>query len=146
MAISRKLKAFLAAYEECGCITRAAAAVGIDRSLHYQAKEKEPEYAVAFHLADTRWFDKLEGSARRWAAEGVEETIFRTVRKVDADGNETVERVQVGTKLRIPQTLIIKLLEAGNPEKYRNRQEITGADGKPLAADVTVRFIKASGS
>jgi hypothetical protein len=142
MAISRKLQAFLGAYEECGCIIRAAQAVGIDRSLHYRAMDLEPDYPAAFKAADKHWFDKLEGAARHWASEGVEEAIFRTVKKVDEDGNETVERVQIGTKLRIPQTLIVKLLEAGNPAKYRpsSTVEHTGADGRPIELQVT--FVK----
>lgn len=134
--ISRRMQAFLAAFEECGCITRAAKAVDIRRERHYQSMASA-EYREAFDQAEKRWFDKLEGAARQWASEGVEEAIFRTVKKVDAEGNETLERVQVGTKLRIPQSLVIKMLEAAKPDRYRTHQTIDVNDTRTGIASLS---------
>ena len=68
-ALQSKKGAFLAAYRECGNISGAAKACGMDRSRHY-AWLKNTEYAEAFIHARDDAIDELEEVARARAKKG----------------------------------------------------------------------------
>lgn len=97
-------RAFLAAYRRLGCIARAAAACGIDRTLHYRWLKHE-KYAAAFATAQEHFADALEGEAARRSFEGVLTPIFYQGEPVGA------ERV-------FSDGLTMFLLRGMKPEKY----------------------------
>lgn len=66
-----KKTAFLKAYVLCADLTRAAAAVKMDRSNHYDWLKSDPEYPARYEQARREAGDTLEGSAARWALVGV---------------------------------------------------------------------------
>lgn len=118
--ISKK-KAFLAAFAECGNITRAAEIVKMDRRLHYGWLEKDPAYAAAFTDAEEHAADRLEQEARRRAVEGTLKPVF-------------YQGEQCGVIREYSDTLLIVLLKGVRPEKYKERisAEHTGKDGGPI--------------
>ena len=115
-----KRSSFLAAYAELGNITRAAQAAGIPRTKHYTWL-KDPAYAKSFLEAEEIAIERLESEARRRAVEGTEKPVF-------------YKGEECGTIREYSDTLLIFLLNAARPEKYKklNRHEIVGANGGPV--------------
>ena len=132
-----KKAAFLAAYAELGNITRAALAAKVARTKHY-AWLKDPTYAQAFAEAEEIAVEKLEIEARRRAVEGLKRKKFDRLGLPVMDP-ETGEQY---FEHEYSDTLLIFLLKAARPEKYKDRvsQEHTGPGGGPIE----VRFIKPS--
>jgi hypothetical protein len=116
-------KRFLVEFGEVGVITRAADAVGIDRNTVYYWQEHDDGFAQAFRQAEIRSTEVLETEARRRAVEGVE----KQRRVYDNRGNLVDEYVETSYS----DTLLIFLLKARAPEKYRDRHDITSG-GQPL--------------
>lgn len=129
---------FLKALAETGNVSAAARKAAIHRDTAYAARPDplaevaDPE-AIAFGKA---WdaaievaIDALEEEARRRAVEGTLEPVG------------WYRGVQGGTVRRYSDTLLIVLLKAHRPEKYRElvRAEHTGAGGAPL---VPIAFIE----
>lgn len=73
--IHPKKRAFLAAYAECGTVTRAAEIAGIERNTHYVWLKDDPDYAKACEAAYEQAAERLEQEARRRAVEGVEKPV-----------------------------------------------------------------------
>lgn len=113
--------AFLAALAETGNITRSAEAIGSGRQTVYDWRERDPEFAEAWDRAVKIAGYGLEDEARRRAEEGVEKPVFH-------------KGEVCGTVREYSDTLLIFLLKAHNPEKYREntRMELTGANGGPV--------------
>lgn len=119
--LRHKMRAFLAAYAECGNITKAAESTGIARQTHYDWLRDDPEYPTLFKEADEQAGDRLEQEARRRAVEGVSEPVF-------------YQGKQCGTIQRYSDTLLMFLLKGVRPDKYREniKQEVSGPGGTPL--------------
>lgn len=124
-----KKAAFLTAYVQTATISHAAKAAGIDRTTHYRWLENDAEYAKAFDAAHSDAVERLEAEAVRRAADGVDEPVF-------------YKGEPVGYVRKYSDTLLIFLLKAANPEKYRERisAELTGKDGTPLAINIAGRL------
>lgn len=129
-----KVTAFLAALAETGNVTRSAAAVGASRSIIYDWRERDPDFAVAWDRAIKTSVLGLEDEARRRAEEGVDEPVF-------------YQGDKCGTVRKYSDTLLIFLLKAHNPEKYRenSRLELTGAHGGPVQMTDTERAARLAG-
>ncbi|MCH7474353.1 MAG: hypothetical protein IIA27_06745 [Gemmatimonadetes bacterium] len=87
---------------------------GVGRSSHYRWLEKDPEYREAFELAKEDAADILEAEAYRRAVEGVEKPVGWYKGKPG------------GTVREYSDILLIFLLKALRPEKYRERVEMHG--------------------
>lgn len=130
---------FLAALAKTGNKTQAAAAARINRTtplawfaLHPELTELKREWDEAVAAAIDSSMDLLEKEARRRAETGVLEPVFQGGKRV-------------GTIRRYSDTLLIFLLNGGRPEKYRQRHELTGKDGAPLAPPVLTVVVKRAG-
>jgi hypothetical protein len=122
----RLKKRFIASFRVTGNITESCQAVGIgSRTTIYNWQEHDAEFAGAFREAEIQSTELLEAEARRRASTGVDEPIYH-------------QGVPVGTITKYSDTLLIFLLKARAPEKYRERVQMqhADADGKrlPLAA------------
>lgn len=115
--------AFLKVIAEKGNLTVAAEVVGVDRTNHYYWLRSDPEYRAAFEDAKASATERLEAEAWRRAAEGVEKPTGW--HKGEAGG----------TVREYSDVLLIFLLKAHNPQKYRDQQPL-GAQG-PL--EIVVR-------
>lgn len=109
----------LAAYLTLGNISLACHEAQVGRRTHYQWLEQDPAYAKAFAEAEAEAIELLEGEARRRAMAGVSEAVYYK--------GEVCGQVQ-----KYSDVLLIFLLKAARPEKYRERLEHTGPNGGPL--------------
>jgi hypothetical protein len=112
---------FLMALAERGHVGESATAVGIDRSTVYAWRKEDPAFEAAYQSALDQSVTQLEDEARRRAHDGWEEPVWHLGQ-------------QCGTVRKFSDTLLIFLLKANKPEKYRetSRHEITGANGGPV--------------
>lgn len=141
--VSKHQRGFLAAFKSSASIIAAAAAVGIDRGLHYQWLASDPEYPARFLEARDEAAQTLEDEAVRRAHVGVDEPViyqgalcFPWIETVDPVTGETANK-------RSDQPLVIRkhsdallmfLLKGARPEKYREtwKGEISGPGGGPI--------------
>lgn len=115
-----KKRAFLAALAKTGNIAAASRAARCDRSCYYDWRKGDKAFAEAAKAALEEAADLLELEARRRAADGVLEPVFYRGRKV-------------ALVKRYSDTLLIFLLKGIRPEKFRERHELSGPGGAPLA-------------
>jgi hypothetical protein len=114
-----KKRAFLAAYVATATVSGAADAARISRSSHYDWLKTDDEYKTAFAEAQEQAIDMLEQEARRRAIVGTEEPVYH-------------QGKVVGHIRKYSDTLLIFLLKANRPGKYRERYEISGSEDAPL--------------
>ena len=112
-----KKRAFLAAYRETGNVRLACTAAQIGRSSHYRWLN-DADYAEEFEQAKKDAVDVLEAEARRRAVEGWEEPVGWYKGQAG------------GTVRRYSDTLLIFLLKGAAPQKYREREAVSGAIAK----------------
>uniref|UniRef100_A0A6M3IP17 Putative terminase n=1 Tax=viral metagenome TaxID=1070528 RepID=A0A6M3IP17_9ZZZZ len=130
--LSPKMKAFLVAMEQTGNISAAAQASRVARRSHYMWMDRSQGYREAFAVAKEHAADLMEIEARKRAMEGVVEPVIRK----DDDG---VWRA-VGGIRRYSDTLLIFLLKAARPEKYRERHEVTHDNLPTMPGEILVRL------
>lgn len=99
---------FLVVLAETGNVSAACIRVQIARSTAYEARDRHPEFARAWDEALEFAADALELEARRRAAEGTLEPVF-------------YKGFQVGTIRRYSDQLLMFLLRAARPLKFRER-------------------------
>jgi hypothetical protein len=85
----------------------AARKVGIYREQHYGWMRTDREYAREFEMARQAAIDTLEGEAHRRAVEGVQKPVYQ-------------KGMKVGEITEYSDNLLMFLLRAACPEKYRN--------------------------
>lgn len=102
---------FLAALCVYGNVTRAAEFAGLDRAALYSKRKVDPAFAAAWDEAEALGVAALEDEARRRAYEGWEEPVWH-------------KGVNCGTVRKFSDTLLIVLLKAHMPEKYRENIKI----------------------
>ena len=105
----KRQDAFLNAYAKTGTITSAANALGLSRKTHYAWIRNCDGYKERFDEAREELVESLEGAAVERARDGV------VVEKVyDKDTGKLVKE-----KYRHSDLLLLALLRANKPEKYR---------------------------
>lgn len=146
LKVSPKRKAsFCAALvSNAGNITRACAAIKVNRSTVYEWRDADPDFAKAFASAREQGAEVLEDEIRRRAFEGVERPLIHDGKQVRlsvkcANGKTRRELATVRT---FSDTLAIFLLKGAMPEKYRERQETKHEAGVSLAELIAQSFHK----
>lgn len=117
-----KKRAMLAAIEETACIVKAAVIAEVPRRTHYQWHKDDPQYRAAVAVAVERGADVLEAEARRRALEGVEEPVG------------WYQGTAGGVVTKYSDTLLIFLLKAARPEKFRDNLRVEGDLSLSLAS------------
>jgi hypothetical protein len=108
----RLKKRFLASFRMTGNITESCEAVGIgSRTTIYNWQEHDDVFAAGFREAEIQATERLESEARSRAMDGTEKPIYQG-------------GVLVGTVVEKSDTLLIFLLKARAPEKYRERYDV----------------------
>lgn len=92
-----------------GNISAAARSVNVERKAAYDAKQTDLDFAAQWEDAIEEATDALEAEARRRALEGI------LVESYDKDGNLR------STRMEYSDTLMIVLLKAHRPEKFKER-------------------------
>jgi hypothetical protein len=116
-----KQKAFLEAFKRTANLSKAAEGADVDRSTHFRWLRGDSDYATEFELAREEAITLLEDEAVRRAHEG-------TLRAVFYKGKAS------GAVREYSDTLLVVLLKAHKPEKYREnwKGEISGPGGGPI--------------
>lgn len=99
---------FLAALSQNGNVTDACEIANVDRSTAYKQRNKDEAFAVQWDEAIDIAIDRLESEAHRRAALGTRKGIYY---KGDL----------VATELEYSDQLMITLLKAHRPDKYKDR-------------------------
>lgn len=118
----RLKKRFLEHFAEYGNVTAAAKAAGIERNTVYVWQERDDAFVAAFREAEIKATDVLESEARRRAVEGV---VTETPIYIKGELVNTI------VETKYSDTLLIFLLKARAPEKYRERFDVTSG-GQPI--------------
>jgi hypothetical protein len=105
-------KAFISALADTGIVSHACTAAKIERSTAYRHREQSKPFAVAWDEAVEIAADTLEMEALRRAHDGVEEPVY-------------YKGVLVDTVRKYSDTLMIFLLKAAKPEKFRDRADLS---------------------
>lgn len=128
----RRRQRFLEALSSGASITAAARAAGVDRRTPYKWRESNPAFDEEWVSHLEAGTDALEDEARRRAHDGVKRPIYHSGKRV-------------GFVTEHSDQLMMFMLRARRPEKYRERQVIehSGPDGGPIrfmpALTITVR-------
>jgi hypothetical protein len=126
-------RAFLKAFEDSGCIRRAAKAAGITREAHYKWL-RDDAYEAAFKESQRAAGDYLESEAVQRATKGWLEPILYQ--------GQVCAHVR-----RYSDGLLMMLLRAAMPEKYGvQRKEISGPQRTPTQARVEVVIVQPDGT
>jgi hypothetical protein len=138
-----RAEVFLAAYRVTCSIGKAAAAAGIERGMHYRRLKSDPAYKAAFEEAHEIAIQALEDEAVRRAHEGVKKPLVYQGQFTYAEYDEET-RKPIGEPLAIREysdSLLMFLLRGARPEKYRERHTVSGENGGPIEATLTVKFV-----
>lgn len=108
-------KAFLEDFRRRGNVSAACETVGVPRRTLYRWREGDAAFAAAFAEAEVEATECLEEEARRRAVEGVtnEKGIFHHGKLIGTH-----------VETNYSDTLLIFLLKARAPEKYRERVDV----------------------
>lgn len=109
----RMREMFLNELAQRGIVQDAAMVAGLSRQSFYEWRNNDPEFAADWDEALEIANDALEREAWRRAVEGVDKPLIGRVGK-DQDG--VIEIVK-----EYSDTLMVKLLAARRPEKFRER-------------------------
>lgn len=120
-----------AAYAETGVVSRACTMAGISRATFYEWLDSDPEFATAAMAAAEEAADGLETEAHRRA-------VYGTVKPLMSGGKMVLDDVGEPVMLReYSDTLLIFLLKARRPARFRERYDVTVAPpdtGIPVVA------------
>lgn len=115
-------RAFLTALSNTGNVRAACTAAKVGRSTVYDRREAAEAFAAAWAEAIEQAADMMEAEALRRAVHGVQEPVY-------------YKGKVVGHVLKYSDVMLIFLLKAARPAKFRERFEHTGKDGGPIEFD-----------
>ncbi|HQN10229.1 MAG TPA: hypothetical protein PK569_21915 [Thermoanaerobaculia bacterium] len=115
---------FLKALEELGNVFRACQVVGVARNAVYEFRDEDEEFRKRWKEALDVYVERLEAEADERATRGL---LVPVVGRI-GDGCDGI----IGTERKPSDPLLMFRLKALAPDRYRERREVTGKDGKPL--------------
>lgn len=120
----KKDAAFLDGLRDGLSVTAACLDAGISRRTAYEWRDADDEFRSRWDEAVEEGTDRLEDEAQRRARDGVTEPVFYK--------GDVVGQVQ-----RYSDTLMIFLLKARRPDKFKDRvtNELTGPNGGPIQTE-----------
>jgi hypothetical protein len=120
----KRYNLFLAELALDGNVTRAANAVGVDRSNAYQRRLRNPTFAQ-------HWDDAIESFADAVEAEAYRRAVTGTTKGIWWQG------ARVGEEQQWSDSLLLALLKAKRPAQYgdKSKMEVSGADGGPIKTE-----------
>lgn len=107
---------FIRHLREGATVVLAAHLVGLSRTTLYQKRVEDPEFSSAWDVAYEQGTDALEAEAERRAVKGVTKPVYHK--------GEVCGHVQ-----EFSDILLIFLLKARRPEKFRDRVDLSNKDG-----------------
>lgn len=110
-ALDARKRVWLAAFEEAGTVTKGCKDSGIPRSTVYVWRQHDEAFALAWADIEEATTEAMEREAYRRAVEGVSEPLV--------SAGKLVTNTQ-----KFSDTLLIFMLKARRPEKYRDNVKI----------------------
>lgn len=104
-------------------VSEAAKAAGVARETLWKWRQRDEEFAVAYHDAAEEGTDRCEDEALRRAVDGWDEPVWH-------------QGVQVGVVRKYDSTLLIFLLKARRPDKYRDNVKVEHTVNGPTDAQL----------
>jgi hypothetical protein len=133
----KKRETFITALRSHGNVSEACAAALIGRTAAYAWRADEPAFAAEWDEALDEAADTMEREAWRRAVEGVDEPVFGSMGQGLGSG-------EVGRIRKYSDTLLIFMLKAARPEKFRERTETRHTGLTPQqAADLSTDDLEA---
>jgi hypothetical protein len=119
-------KRFLEVFRQTGIVRAAAEAAGVDRTMAYKLRDKNPKFAAEWDKAILESTELLELHCLQRATQGETEEVWMNTK----EGPK-----KVSTKKVKSDRLLEFMLRARKPQIYRDNvnAEITGPNGTPLA-------------
>lgn len=105
---------FLVALEESGMVSEACRQAGVARQTAYEARQRDEEFAIAWHEVEERAVERMEREAYRRAVEGTNKSLI-SAGKI------------LGAEREYSDGLLTFLLKAKRPETYRENYKIEHA-------------------
>lgn len=102
---------WLKAFAETGMVSKACEAIGICRNTAYQERQRNEDFALAWHDIEERTTEVMEREAYRRAVEGVTEPVV--------SAGQYVTDVQ-----KFSDRLLEFMLKSRRPERYRDRVSV----------------------
>ena len=132
---ARRKKAFLQHFAVMGNVTRACQAAGVGRRTVYDWQEQDEAFVQAFRQAEIESTEVLEAEAFRRAHDGVAREL-----PIFYQGEVVGSRVE----RQYSDVLLIFLLKARNPAKYRERVQMqhANADGGRLPLGAVEEYVR----
>jgi hypothetical protein len=126
----RKKRAFLASFERWANISAACRVAGVDRMTYRYWMEHDEAFALAVGIAAETATELLEEEAQRRAVEGAERPVF-------------FQGARVGSIVECSDILLMFLLKARAPHKYRDNAPPAASDGPAVkvVADIDMDAI-----
>jgi hypothetical protein len=115
----KKRGEFLAALRDIPNVSRAARVVHLSRRALYNIRDDDSQFEAAWNDAIDEGIEAMEAEAMRRAVEGVDKPVFY-------QGDE------VAVLREYSDTLLIFLLKAHRPDKYRENKIDLTTDGGPI--------------
>jgi hypothetical protein len=141
---ARLKRRFLDHFRVVGNLTRAAELAGVkERRRVYDWKADDLEFAAAYAEAEQEAVERLEDAARHRATEGL-------LRKKFTKSGEPIIDPETGAQYverQYSDTLLIVLLKAHAPEKYRDKMDIEHSGkrgGAPIPLSVRAEDLSAA--
>lgn len=110
---------FLAELAQHANVTYSARVAGLSRETAYALRSKDAAFAVAWDDALEQAADTLEREAFRRAHEGVPEPVVSMGKLLRADDGTPM------TVLKYSDTLLLQLMKAARPAKFRDNLNVT---------------------
>ena len=127
----KKREEFLVRLRSSCNVTLSARSVGMSRSGAYEVKDRNKTFSQLWEEAIAEAIDLLEGEARRRAFHGADKPVVyqgQLSTRVDSTTGEVLPL----TVKEYSDVLLIFLLKAHRPAKYREKYEISGPDEGPI--------------
>ena len=119
---------FLEQLETRGAISAAAKAAGVSKQAAYKAAKRDPEFKDAWDEAIETACDAMELEARRRAVDGTDRPVFHAGKVV-------------GHVREYSDQLLIFLLRAHRPQKYRERNGLVQFDPTRCTNEQLARIV-----
>jgi hypothetical protein len=116
LSVEKKLEFLSAMCDDGLTVFDAAERIGVSRVTLYKHRGLDPEFAAAWDKAYDDGTTVLEAEAQRRAVQGVTEAVYN-------------KGVVVGHVQKYSDLLLIFLLKARAPQKFRDNVDVTNSDG-----------------
>lgn len=111
---TRYQDAFLTEFAECGLIRRACRIAGISRTLVYEWRAHDPDFAARYKLAREDADDVIRGEIHRRGVDGWDEPVYQGGQKVGV--------------IRRYSDNMLKLLAQSRMQEYRDKLDVTSGN------------------